>query len=348
MSTTDLNVGIVGAGHIAGVHARHLVRLPGVSLQAIADIHQERAVAMAQTYGAVGYDSLSTLLSHSPIDALIVCVPTESHPTVTEQAFHAGVHVLCEKPLALTTTDCDALIATANQTGKILTVGQVVRFFPEYANAKRLVEGGVVGKPASVRLRRCVGGKQSVREWYADPRRGGGVIYDLLVHEFDFLLWCFGAVSRVYAHSLTPQLANGTAPLDYALITLRHANGVVAHIEGCWGDPSGFSTAFEIAGDAGLLTHDSRSATTFVQTPVGEGNRVLTAPLYPEEDPYYRQLQAFVQTIHTGTIQMASATEGRAAVQIAEAATLSAQTGKAVHLIDGKKKPGGKRGNTDD
>ncbi|GAB4459416.1 MAG: Gfo/Idh/MocA family oxidoreductase [Armatimonadaceae bacterium] len=331
MAETELKVGIVGAGHIAAVHARHLARVSGVRLVAVADTHRERAEVLATSYGAASYEGADPMLRDQAVDAVVVCVPTESHAEITEAALAAGKHVLCEKPMALTVADCDRMIA-AQKAESVLAVGQVVRFFPEYANAKRLVESGAVGAPAAVRLRRNVSGKHSSKDWYSDPKRGGGVIFDLLVHELDWLLWCFGPISRVYAHSLTRKLAEGTSPGDYALLTLRHANGVIAHVEGYWGDPNGFSTAFEIAGDAGLLTHDSRRAASLVRSRRDGGSPVVASPLFPQEDPYYRQLAAFVETIQTGTMTAVSAEAGRATVAVAEAAVQSAQSGAAVAL----------------
>lgn len=331
MDTTEIKVGIIGAGHIAHIHARHSTRVVGTRLTAIADMHLPKAEELAASYGATAYESVVSLLSGAEVDAVIVATPTETHGPIVEQALAAGKHVLCEKPMGLTTTECDAMIAAAKQAGKHLAVGQVVRFFPEYSNAKRQIDSGAVGKPAAVRVRRTVGGRPDNSDWYSDPKRGGGVMFDLLVHEFDWLQWCFGPITRVYAQSLTPKLAAGNVSIDYALLTLRHATGVITHVEGCWGNPNGFSTAFEVAGDGGLLSHDSRRATSLVRSIPGS-KPVASGPLYLHNDPYYQQLVAFTETVRTGITLLATGEEGRAAVAIAEAAVLSAKTGLAVTL----------------
>jgi predicted dehydrogenase len=96
--------------------------------------------------------------------------------------------------------------------------------------------------------------------------KSGGIIFDLMVHDIDWLQWCFGPISRVYARGLTERLGKGELDfLDYALLTLRHASGVISHAEGTWADPGGFATTFEVAGDAGLLAHDSRRAVALTQ-----------------------------------------------------------------------------------
>lgn len=327
MSDTPLRVGIIGAGHIASVHTRHLRRVPGATLAAIADLNQEKATALAEGTGVAVYGAAEELLAADTVDAVIVATPTDTHRALVEQALAAGKHVLCEKPMAVSTDDCQAMLSAAKSSGKTLSVGQVVRFFPEYANAKRLVESGAVGKPAAVRVKRAVSGRSSTAPWYSDPKGGGGVLFDLLVHEFDWLIWCFGPVARVYANALTPRLAAGEVPLDYALITLRHESGVVAHVEGSWNDLNGFSTTFEVAGDAGLLTHDSRQAASLRRGAHPSG------PMMGTDDPYYRQLVAFTETCQTGEAKLATGEDGLRAVIVAAAAAESVATGRAVALV---------------
>ena len=137
--------------------------------------------------------------------------------------------------------------------------GHVLRFFPEYAAAKRMVDAGGVGKPAAIRTARLAGmphgGQELVRRLGAE-RRGR---LDMIVHDFDWLRWTFGPVTRVFAQGLygRPEHAGKR---DYALVTLRLASGAVAHVTGSWAHPGGFRTTLEIAGDAGLIEHDSALA----------------------------------------------------------------------------------------
>ncbi|MDX1932718.1 MAG: Gfo/Idh/MocA family oxidoreductase [Capsulimonadales bacterium] len=325
--SSPLRLGIVGAGHIGARHALHASRLPDTVVAAVADPHLEKADAIARPLGAVSYASADALLA-TEVDAVIVAVPTHLHRTLSEQALAAGKHVLCEKPLALTTEDCDALIEAAERANRTLAVGQVLRFFPEYEHARRRMESGAIGHPAAIRLRRA--GRYPETPWFADESQSGGLLLDLLIHEFDFLRWCFGPVTRVFARTLSERRL---PRLDYALVTVRHANGVLAHVEGVWGEPGGTHTAFEIAGDAGLLTHDSHLTET-LRTATwredGTGKVVFSAPLMPTDDPYYRQLAAFVDRIRRNEPPSVSAQDARQAVAIARAARESARTGQPV------------------
>jgi UDP-N-acetylglucosamine 3-dehydrogenase len=339
MSST-LNVGVIGAGGMGRIHSRCWTQLPGATVGAIADLQKHKAETLAAQIGGTAaiYDNADAVFADASIDVVSLCVPTDQHRALTEAALKAGKHVLCEKPMALSLEDCDAMIAAAQASGKLLTVGQVVRFFPEYANAKRLVDSGAVGAPAAVRVRRGGYFPRTDTDWFADPSRSGGVIYDLLVHDLDWLLWCFGPITRVYAHSLTERLADKTVDhLDYALLTMRHASGVITHAEATWSDPAGFATTWEIAGDEGLLTHDSRRAapmrTTLRETEGGARPFPLPSnPLAPTDDPYYRQIAAFARAIQEGTPVAVTPEEARAAVAVAAAAVESARTSRAIEI----------------
>jgi UDP-N-acetylglucosamine 3-dehydrogenase len=320
----ELSVGIVGAGGMGSTHARHWARVPGVRVVAVADLETEKAARVAAGVGAKAYPDAASLLT-AGCDIVSICTPTDSHRTLTEQALAAGCHALCEKPMALSVADCDAMIGASEKAGKLLSVGQVVRFFPEYANAKRLVDSGAVGNPAAVRARRG-GGFPGWSEWFSDTRRTGGVVFDLGVHEFDWLLWCFGPVKRVYAKALTGRFEK----CDLALVTLRHVSGCVSHVEATWADPKGGGTRFEIAGDAGLLAHDARTTGTLSYRT--EGRSGSGSPLHPDDDPYYRQCLAFAQAARGEAPLAVTAQEGRAAIEVAAAAAESLKTGRAVTL----------------
>jgi UDP-N-acetylglucosamine 3-dehydrogenase len=325
--SSPLTVAVVGAGGMGSTQARSFARIPGVVLAAVADIDSAKAAALAQRHGAVAHATVDGLLESGVPDIAVVAIPTDSHVDVALQLLEAGCHVLIEKPLALTLADADRLLG-AVPAGRTVAVGQCVRFFPEYAQAKALVESRAVGAPAAIRCRRG-GGFPGWSPWFADPGRSGGVLFDLGVHEFDWLLWCFGPVERVYARSLTGRL-NSADPRDYALATLRHRNGAISHVECCWADPATGYTAYEIAGDAGLLTHDSRKACTLTRS--SRTGKSSLAPLIADDDPYHRQAVAFVDTVRGKSTAIASVADGRAAVAVAAAAVESARTGKAVTL----------------
>ena len=335
-----IRVAIIGAGKMGTRHAQAWARLPGAEIIALADERQDVAREIAQMVGAdsagIFADAASLLESvGESVDAVSICLPTPLHRSVAEAALGAGKHVICEKPMALTIADTDAMIAAAEKSGTIFTVAQVVRFFPEYASAKRSVEGGAVGIPASVRTRRGGDFPRGTNDWYADVDQSGGVIFDLLIHDIDWAQWCFGPIVRVYAQGLTERLADKRLHhLDYALLTCRHENGVVSHLEATWADPGGFVTTFEIAGDAGLLTHDSRKSSSLSKSVRGEktaaNGGVPSSPLISEENPYYQQIAAFADAVRGEAPLAVPSQDARQAVAVAAAARESLRTGVTV------------------
>lgn len=149
---------------------------------------------------------------------------------------------------------------------------------------------------------------------------------DALLHDFDWLLWCFGPVERVFARGL-----HGRPGMDYALVTLRLASGALAHVTGSWAHAGPMRSAFEIAGDAGMLNYDSARDMPLTLTRRGHAP-VTESPLAPPDDPYLCELAAFADAVQRGVPPPVTVNEAREAVQVALAALESIKTGKAVML----------------
>ena len=268
-------VALIGAGAMGGEHGRQWQAVPGVEVVGVLAASREEAGRVAEAAGcpAFGADEFDALLRQTGPDIVDVCVPTPLHRENVERAAAAGKAIFVEKPLARTLADCDAIVHAVERAGVPLMAGHVLRFFPEYAAAKRLVDAGGVGKAAAIRTARLGGMPHGWQGWYADGAQSGGVVLDLMVHDFDWLRWTFGPVQRVFAQGLYGKPEHAGAR-DYALVTLRLESGAVAHVTGSWAHPGGFRTTLEIAGDAGLIEHDSaRSAPLTLAQHTAEGGR---------------------------------------------------------------------------
>ncbi|HLJ54293.1 MAG TPA: Gfo/Idh/MocA family oxidoreductase, partial [Chthonomonadaceae bacterium] len=218
--------------------------------------------------------------------------------------------------------------------GILLFVAHVVRFFPEFAQARRQVQAGAVGAPAAVRTRRGGAMPRGWNDWYGKYDLSGGCILDLMIHDFDWLRWTFGEVERVYAIGLT---SRRLPDLDYALVTLRFVSGAIGHVEGTWADPGGFKVAIEIAGDKGLLDYNFNQPTGVpFQAALAGGDGPRAGVALPESpvsvSPYQLELQHFVHCVEAGTSPSITPADGAAAVRIATAAIESIETGKPVML----------------
>ena len=326
-------VALIGAGTMGSVHSRHWNTMPGAELVGVLDPRADAARVLGQAYS-----DWDTLLSQSKPDIIDICTPTPFHRDYVEQAAAAGKAIFVEKPMARTLADCDAMITAVERTGVPAMSGHVLRYFPEYAAAKMLVDAGGVGRPAAIRTARMAGFPDSGLRpnWYGDSGQSGGVVLDMILHDFDWLRWTFGPIAHVYAKGLVNQ-AKHAGRLDYALVTLRFASGAVGHVCGSWAHPGGFHATFEIAGDAGMIEHDSaRSAPlTASLRPSGDAEKGValaentTAPL---EDPYFLEIAAFVSALERSQPPPVTLHDAREATRIALAALESIQTGKRVLL----------------
>lgn len=328
-------VGLVGSGFMGAFHAAGWSRTPA-RLTAIYSKNTEQAGALAVQYGTKAVASLAALIE--AVDVVDICTPTHRHHEMVLQAAAAGKHIVCEKPLARTVAQGVAMLAACDQAGVKLLVAHVVRFFPEYAQAKALVDQGDVGRVGMVRLKRV--SFQPGRpddNWFTDTEKSGGPILDLMVHDFDYARWVAGSVESVFAKSVrsrTPEV-----PGDYVLAILRHTNGALSHVEGGWVYPKPmFRTSLEIAGDGGLIEHPAGSS-----VPLGiylmhkdreaPDIAVPTSPL--NEDPYTTEIKHFYDVIANDSVPRVTAADGLAALRIAEAAAHSAHTGQRVPVKEG-------------
>ncbi|MDB4894779.1 MAG: gfo/Idh/MocA family oxidoreductase [Firmicutes bacterium] len=323
-----MKVAVIGAGTMGTVHSEAYADMPGTQIAGIVDIRLAAAQSLAARTQTNAYDSFDALLAHEQPDVIDICVPTYRHRAYTEQAAHAGKHVICEKPMARTLADARAMLNVCESADVRLFLAHVVRFFPEYSRATRSVQKGAVGKPGVIRTTRAGGHPTAWEDWYASYARSGGVIMDLLIHDFDWLRATFGEVERIFARSLR---GRDTQRLDYALVTLRFATGAIAHVEGSWAHRGGFHTSIEIAGTVGMIEHDSRqSAPIRVHTESREqGQAGVAVPESPlAQSPYYLELENFMNCIRTNTQPIVTAEDGYKALEIAAAANLSAATGR--------------------
>jgi predicted dehydrogenase len=174
--------------------------------------------------------------------------------------------------------------------------------------------------------------RKSDDNWFLDFERSGGMILDLMIHDFDYARWVAGDVTRVFCkHIGDPRITPG----DHALAILTHANGAISHVEGSWAyPPPTFRTQFEIAGSGGLLVHNSdASAPIAAYWHKGDDDAAGEVPVPASpllESPYVTQIRAFYDHLTKGTPIPVTAEDALAALEIALAAIESATTGQPV------------------
>lgn len=323
-----LRVLVIGAGTMGSVHSYAYRRLERAELVGIVDPF-DLGPALAERLNVPHYAALEDVPSDR-FDLVDVSVPSRWHYRYVMRAAELGKAVFCEKPLALDLAEARAMIAATAKAGVPFSVGLCVRFFPEYEAAKAIVDAGQLGEVAVVRTFRGGQFPTAWNDWYANRELSGGLLVDLMIHDFDFLRWVLGPVDRVYAHTTVAEMNR----LDFGLATLRFRSGAIAHLEGTWAH-RGFATRFEFAGSRGLLSHDSdlERSLNLSTRPTAEGGGGVAVPVSIDRaSPYDLEIRHFVDHVLDGGPLKVTPEDAYEALRIALAARTSAATGQVIDL----------------
>ncbi len=334
-----LNVGIVGFGFMGRMHyrcwkARQDARVAAVcdsnpnivedSRKAVGNIAGAEAVDFT---GLAVYRDLGEMLAKEKLDAVSITLPTYLHAETSIRALAAGVHVLCEKPMALSSADCDRMIDAARKAGKILQIGHCVRFWPEYAVAKEMVADGRYGRLLAASLRRLASPPTwSQDNWLLNERRSGGVALDLHIHDTDFIQYLLGVPGSVSGFGVV----NSAGILAHVVTRYDYGSGPLVVAEGGWAmAPSfGFEMSFNLVLERATIVYDcTRQPALRVCPAGGEG---FTPPV-PPGDGYIRQIDHFARSIRGETVPpVITLEQSRDSVRIVEAEKESIAAGRPV------------------
>jgi UDP-N-acetylglucosamine 3-dehydrogenase len=325
---------VIGAGFMGSIHAASMRHIPSAQLKWVVDKELDKARALAEPHKARYTDHIDPVLNDPEVTAVIHCLPTPMRLEFLKQYVAAQKHILCEKPLARTLAEARAIKKLLQGYKKVFMVGQVVRFFWEYEQTRQLVRSGAIGTPGVARFSRCGGFPRAGRDWYGDYEMSGGAGLDLSVHEFDYMLWTFGPIRRVFAKGLAK---TGLTHGDYMLTILKFANGMIAHSEVSWAEPLGsFWTSFEVSGSKGMIEFDSRMAPPFVLTqkaPAGSAAPGIVVPQRAElESPYPRELKHFIQCCEKNKKPLITVEDGLRALTVSLSCLESIETGRPVTI----------------
>ncbi|MBF9017224.1 MULTISPECIES: Gfo/Idh/MocA family protein [unclassified Oceanispirochaeta] len=328
-----MRIGIAGAGVMGSIHG-FAWQKTGAEITAVLDKNKELAAPLADKLGVPFYTDLKDMIPH--IDVIDVCVPTFLHHPIVMESARNGIHVICEKPLARTLEQGVEMVRECRKNSVKLLPGHVLRFFPDYIDAREAVQRGDLGKLGLIRLsRESFAPRKSKDNWFLDYEKSGGILLDLCLHDLDYARWIAGEVTSVYAKTIksdNPELA-----CDHALVILEHKSGVLSHIQGSWSYPAPeFHTKFEIAGSRGLLTHNSDdSAPISLHMHAGKKDTAgkVAVPLSPlENSPYEIEIQAFYDHLEGDSPLPVKDSDALAALQIALAALESSKTGRNIMI----------------
>jgi UDP-N-acetylglucosamine 3-dehydrogenase len=325
-------VAILGAGFMGAAHAANYAALgERVQVKTVYGRSPERAARVAESVGAAASLDLAEVLGDPKIDAVDICLPTPLHREVAEQAFAAGKHVFLEKPIALTAEDADAIIAAANRSAKMLMVGLVLRFWPEYVELRRLVERGELGRPTAVFAQR-LSPPADWAEWLGDREQSGGTAVDLMIHDFDQMNDLLGTPRSVYASEPEPGHI-------HAIVKYDGGSGIA---EGSMAMPRSypFSSDIRVLGERGTAQYAFSAAPVEGEGNIGASSSARGLRVYPVDgdmriedvesaDPWGPEIEYFVTCLEAGRQpEQGTGEQARQALLVSLAANRSLESGR--------------------
>jgi myo-inositol 2-dehydrogenase / D-chiro-inositol 1-dehydrogenase len=344
MSADDVGVGVIGAGFVADLHLTAFHEVGDARVVAIA-APSERRLALARQHGiAETYASYHDLLARPDVDVVTLAMPNDLHARICIDAARSGKHVICEKPLAMTLKQADAMIEACRENGVLLMYAEQLCFAPKYVRAKTLVDEGAIGRLFLMKQSEKHFGPHS--PWFWDVERsGGGVVLDMGCHAFQFFRWVAGdrRVASVQATMATLVHADKTAGEDHAFVILTFDDGTLAQCETSWAKRGGMDDRAELYGSDGLVVADllmGSSLLTYSER--GYGYAVEKATLTSgwsfamfEEAWNYgfpQEMAHFIDSVRSGRKPLVTGEDGRAVLEIVYTAYASAGQQRVIYL----------------
>lgn len=336
-----IRVGVIGAGGIANTHLSEYAKQSDVKIQAVADVNVESAERACEKYDIPhAYADYRELLSDEEIQAVTIAVPPFLHKEVVVAAAEAGKHVHCEKPMALTLEDADAMIAACAERDLVLYISFTPRMTPIFRRLQEIVSSGEYGKPIWLWARYLLPASPEIfmpPAWYWRRELGGGTLLENGGHLLDYVRWLMGDVKKVMAEVDTLRFTESWPPYfedpnidDVATVILRHESGAISTVgSGCivGGNPG---CTVEIGTESCHIelhrNHRLRVAR--------HGKLVFETTFQERGWTVAPATHHFIDCLRRGIPPVSTGEDGRAALEIALAAHESMRQERPIYLHD--------------
>jgi predicted dehydrogenase len=277
--------------------------------------------------GVCRYDDLDALIADPEIDLLDVCLPSYLHRDVAVRAMEAGKHALVEKPIALSLEDAEAMLAAAERTGHLLMVAQVLRFWPEFALIRGLMDSGEHGPLLAAHFKRVISKPDwSGDDWFSDPSKTGGAVLDLHIHDSDFVQYLFGPPAAVMSRGV--RAPDGQLTCIATLYDYPGTNRAISAQSGAIAQAAvPFEHGYDVYFERATLRHNSNTAPK-VELFTGDERRELTPSI---TDAFAAQLRTAVEGVERRESPAAlAARSARNSLAIVLAEQESARSGERI------------------
>lgn len=304
-----MRVGIIGLGGMGWFHAARYYQVAGAQLAAIADVRPERLEARnapqiniqnqmtaPDLAGVARFESGDALIAGAQVDMIDICLPSYLHAEYAIKALRSGRHVLSEKPMALSVADAEAMITAARESGRKLMVAQCIRFWPEYQYLRQVLRTGNLGRLLSLNLVR-IGGRPTGwgwQDWFMDPARSGGTLYDLHIHDIDYVNALLGVPQRVVS---TGRQAQPGSAVEVIQTIFQYAGGPQVSIQAGWSEVQiPFKAGYDAWFEKGFVRYDASAAQPLVVYDDASRQHMVPAE-YTPGDAYLNEIRYFVDCI---------------------------------------------------
>jgi predicted dehydrogenase len=339
-----LRVGIVGFGFMGRTHHKCWKGVEGAEVVTICDVNPNIVEDTQKAVGNISdaqhevdfgslkvYSDFNRMLSKEKLDAISITLPTYLHADHSIKALLAGINVLCEKPMALNIADCERMISSAKQSGKILQIGHCVRFWPEYAKVKQIVDSGEYGRVVAATFQRLAAAPAwSEDNWFLDERRSGGMVLDLHIHDTDFVQYLFGVPHAVCSFGVEAPCRG----LVHIVTQYLYDDSKVVTAEGSWSVmlACGFEMSFNIMLEKATLIYDLTREPVFKVCPA---EREAFVPDIEKGDGWFLQIAHFAKLIKGEKVEQVTTLEQSLnSVKIVQAEKESVAKREKVGLVD--------------
>jgi predicted dehydrogenase len=341
-SKRTVNVAVVGLGFMGVTHLRAYQQTQGARIVAVCDaVRLPVNGVLAGVAGNIKKSDdidlgpqvkvcrrLDEVLTDPGVELVDLCTPTPLHPEQAIAALKAGKKVLCEKPLARTSAWASEILKVLETAPGFLMPAMCMRFWPGWGWLKQVVQEQTYGKVLAARFRRIT----EMPTWskqgtYAGGTDLGGALFDLHIHDTDFVQFLFGRPAGVFSTGV----GRPDAPVDHVVTQYLYPGGPAVHAEGSWLLTRGFNMGYTLLCERATLDFDlARGAEAMHVTEAGQATRVVA---YDGPDGYGAEVRYVVECVQVGRRpEVVTARDGMTALEICEAEEKSIQTGQVVKL----------------
>ena len=343
MNKENVNIGIVGLGFMAVMHIRAYRKVKGANIAAICNPSGNRLDGdFSDVFGNLDsgdpvkldmsqvkpYQDFQELINDKSIDVIDICSPTHTHLQLVKAALAANKHVICEKPLARSIEDAREIAAAAKDSkGKFMTA-MCLRFWPQWAWLKNTVESKQYGKVLGAHFQRIAEPPAWGQGSYFNGEESGGGLFDLHVHDTDFVQHVFGKPISVYSSGFSKV----SGAIDHVLTQYKVKCGAKVSAEGSWAMTSGwgFNMSFRVIFEQATADYDiSREDEPLRLFVEGQEKKVIECE---GEDGYVGEMNHLIECIQIDQKPSVSADDGLNAVEICTAEEESVRTGQIVAI----------------